>query len=74
MRNFHLSPERDAAQFRAEAERTPLPAASLARHAEIAAYALEMAGTKADLDTELESAGVEHLVKAGWEKPGSAER
>jgi len=64
----------------AEAERAQVPATTLAREAvdewlrqqarkarqdAIAAYAAEMAGTDLDLDTELESAGVEHLVKTG---------
>ena len=31
----------------------------------IAAYATEMAGTPLDLDAELESAAIEHLVKTG---------
>jgi hypothetical protein len=38
-----------------------------ARHAAIAAYAEEVAGTNLDLDGDLESAGIEHLVKAGKE-------
>lgn len=79
MRNFHLPlPELTYAQLRAEAERTQVPATTLARdaieewlrrqlrvarHAAIAAYAEEMAGTNADLDPELESAGIEHLLK-----------
>jgi hypothetical protein len=33
-----------------------------ARHGAIAACAAEMAGTHLDLDTDLESAGIEHLV------------
>ena len=31
----------------------------------IAAYASKMAGTHLDLDSDLESAGIEHLVKTG---------
>ena len=31
----------------------------------ISAYASEMAGTPLDLDDDLESAGVEHLMKTG---------
>lgn len=81
MRNFHLPlPERTYAQLRAEAERTQVPATILAReaidlwlqqqlkaarHAAIAAYANEMAGSDFDLDTALESAGIEHLMKTG---------
>jgi hypothetical protein len=67
MKNFHA------------AERTQVPATTnargaidlwlrqrqkKARHEAIAAYAAEMAGTNFDLDPELESAGVEHLVRA----------
>ena len=36
-----------------------------ARQDSIAAYAAEMAGTDLDLDSELESTAIEHLVKAG---------
>ena len=64
----------------AEAERAQVPATTLAREAvdewlrqqarkarqdAIAAYAAEMAGTGLDLDTDLESAGIEHLMKTG---------
>ncbi len=63
--------------LRAEAERTGLPATTLAReavdswlreqsrkarHEAIAAYAAEMAGTPLDLDAELESAAISHLL------------
>jgi len=34
-----------------------------AKHAAIADYAAEMAGTHFDLDSHLESAGIKHLVK-----------
>ena len=84
MRNFHLPlPERTYALLRAEAERAQLSATVLAReaidawlkdqarkarHTAIAEFAAEMAGTKLDLDRELESAGVEHLVKTGRAK------
>lgn len=79
MKNFHLPlPELTYAQLRAEAERTDVPATSLAReaidqwlrqqlraarHAAISAYAEEMAGTNDDLDPALEAAGIEHLLK-----------
>ena len=68
-----------ALDARAEAERAQVPATTLAReaidsylrqqrrrarHQAIAAYAVRMAGTNLDLDPELESAGIEHLVKA----------
>ena len=78
MKNFHLPlPEQTYAHLRAEAERMQVPATTLAREAvdlwlrqqrrkarqdAIAAYAAEVAGTNLDLDTDLESAGVEHLV------------
>ena len=81
MKNFHLPlPEQTYAQLRAQAERARVPATTLAReaidawlrnqlrqarHDSIAAYAAEMAGTDLDLDSELESAGIQHLVKTG---------
>ena len=81
MKNFHLPlPEEIYIRLRAEAERTQVPATTLAREAvdgwlrqqsrkarldAIAAYATEMAGTPLDLDPDLESAGIEHLVKTG---------
>lgn len=81
MKNFHLPlPEEIYLRLRAEAERVQVPATTLAREAvdgwlrqqarkarqdAISAYAAEMAGTDLDLDTALESAGVEHLVKTG---------
>ena len=80
MKNFHLPlPECTYSLLKAEAERAQLPATTLAReaidawlrergrrsrHDAITAYAAEMAGTRLDLDRELESAGVEHLLKA----------
>ncbi len=36
-----------------------------ARHDSIKAYTAEMAGTDLDLDHDLESSGIEHLVKTG---------
>ena len=81
MKNFHLPlPEQTYMGLRAEAERTGVPATTLAReavdwwlrqqvrktrHDAIAVYATQMAGTHLDLDTDLESAGIEHLVKTG---------
>jgi hypothetical protein len=81
VKNFHLPlPENTYIQLRAEAERTQVPATTLAREAidswllhlarkarreAIMAYAAEMAGTDLDLDHRLESAGIEHLVKTG---------
>jgi hypothetical protein len=79
MKNFHLPlPEETYSHLKAEAERAQLPATILAReaidswlrqqlrkarHEAIANYAAEMAGSRFDLDSDLESAGIEHLVK-----------
>lgn len=81
MKNFHLPlPERTYADLRAEAERTGVPATTLAReavdrwlrnrlrearHNAIAAYASEMAGTRLDLDADLESAAIAHILNTG---------
>ena len=81
MKNFHLPlPERTYEGLRVEAERTGVPSTALAReavdswlrqqyrkarHEAIATYAAEMAGTHLDLDSDLESAGIEHLVNTG---------
>ncbi len=81
MKNFHLPlPEQTYSQLRAEAERAQVPATALARqaidewlrqqvrrarHDAIAAYATEMTGSNVDLDPDLESAAVEHLLRAG---------
>ena len=81
MKNFHLPlPEQTYLQLRAEAERTQVPATALAREAidswlrqqlrnarrdSIAAYAEAMAGSDLDLDADLETAGIEHLVNTG---------
>ena len=83
MRNFHLPLQDETyARLRAAAERTQVPATSLAReaielwlrqnmrrlrHEAIAAYAAQMAGTDLDLDPDLESAGIDHLAKTGME-------
>ena len=40
-------------------------AARKATHDAIAAYTAEMAGTYLDIDRDLESAGIEHMVKTG---------
>jgi hypothetical protein len=80
MKNFHLPlPEQTYSRLRAEAERTRVPATTLARealdwwlreqarksrHDAIRNYAAETAGTSLDLDPRLESAGVEHPMKA----------
>ena len=79
MKNFHLPlPEQTYARLRAEAERINVPATTLARqavdwwlqeqfrkarHDAIASYAAAMAGTDLDLDPNLESAGIEHMMK-----------
>ena len=84
MKNFHLPlPEKTYQHLKAEAERAQVPATILAReaidawlqqqwrkarHDAIAAYAAEMAGTRVDLDPDLESAGIEHLVMTGRKK------
>ena len=84
MRNFHLPlPEQTYTGLRAEAERTGVPATTLAReavdwwlrqqarktrHDAIAVFAAEMAGTHLDLDADLESAGIEHLVNTSKAK------
>ena len=78
MKNFHLPlPEQTYAGLRAEAERTGVPATTVARealdwwlrqqsrkarHDAVAAYAAEMAGTRLDLDADLESAAIEHIL------------
>jgi len=78
VKNFHLPlPEQTYASLRAEAARIGIPATTLAReavdswlrqqgrkarHDAIAAYAAEMAGTRLDLDAELESAAIEHIL------------
>ena len=70
-------------RLRSAATRSGRPATALAReaieawveerereavHEAIAAYASEMAGTSADLDEDLERAGIEHLL-GGRRKP-----
>ena len=81
MKNFHVPLAEDLyEQLRSEAERSKTPATALAReaidfwlrqrrrrtrHDAIAAYAAEAAGTPADLDRDLEAAGVEHLLSSG---------
>ena len=78
MKNFHLPlPEHTYKGLRAEAGRTGVPATTLAReavdwwlrqqvrkarHDAIASYAMEMAGTQLDLDADLESAAIEHIL------------
>lgn len=80
MKNFHLPlPEETYSHLKAEAARAQVPATVLAReaidswlrhqlrktrHDAIADYAAAMAGTRFDLDSDLETAGIEHLVKS----------
>jgi hypothetical protein len=84
MKNFHLPlPEETYMSLRAEAERTGVPATTLAReavdwwlrqqrrkarHEAIVAYATEMAGTQLDLDAAVESAAIEHILNTGKAK------
>jgi hypothetical protein len=79
MKNFHLPlPEGTYEELRAEAERARIPATTAAREAisvwlqarkkaatrrAIAEYAAKMAGTRLDLDPELEAAAVEELLR-----------
>ena len=81
MKNFHVPlPEETYRHLKAEAERAQVPATILAReaidcwlrqqlrrarHEAIAGYAARFAGTQLDLNTDLESAGIDHLVKTG---------
>jgi predicted transcriptional regulator len=81
MKNFHLPlPEETYARLRVAAERMQIPATTAAREAvdswlwqqfrkarqdAVEAYAAEMAGTHLDLDSDLESVAIEHLVKTG---------
>jgi len=84
MKNFHLPlPEETYSHLKAEAARAQVPATILAReaidswlrqqlrkarHDAIADYAALVAGTSFDLDSDLESAGIEHLVKSGGKR------
>jgi hypothetical protein len=78
MKNFHVPlPDDTYERLRAVAERARMPATSLARdaidfwlrqqirrqrHEAIAAFAAEAAGTALDLDSDLEAAGIDHLL------------
>ena len=80
-RNFHLPlPEAVYRRLREEADRLRVPATALAReavearleelhrgklHSELAQYAKQHAGSAADLDNQLEAAGVETLKRLG---------
>ena len=77
-RNFHVPlPDEVHAALRGEAERSGRPATALAReaieaflrrrqkialHESIASYARTQAGTRSDLDPELERAAIERLI------------
>ena len=78
-RNFHVPPPDELYRvLRLEAERRRLPATVLVReaveewverlraevlHAEIADYAAKHAGTSADIDVQMEKAGIESLTE-----------
>jgi hypothetical protein len=80
MKNFHLPlPDHIYDELKSEAERSRMPATSMARYAiqtwlaarkktarrqAIAAYAAEMAGTEFDLDRALESATLDLLLES----------
>ncbi len=82
MKNFHLPlPEGTYSELRAEAKRAQLPATTVAREAisiwlrarrraarrqAVLAYATRMAGTRFDLDPDLEAAAIEELM---WMEP-----
>jgi hypothetical protein len=84
MKNFHLPlPDQVYDQLRTEAQRSRVPATSMARHAiqtwlaarkkatrkqAIAAYAAEMAGTEFDLDPQLEAASLDFLFESEHRK------
>ena len=81
MQNFHVRlPDETYEHLRMLAERSKVPATVLAReaidlwvrqqmrkarHDAIAAYAAEVGGTSHDIDPDLETAAVEHLMSAG---------
>ena len=81
MKNFHVPlPDETYDHLRAAAERSKVPATAIAReaidwwlreqerkarHAAIASYAAEMAGTPLDFDAEMEAAASEHLIRSG---------
>lgn len=78
LRNLHVPLSENIYKLlRTEAEQTKKPATVLARqaieawlrrrqraktHQAVTAYASKFAGTETDLDTELESASIEHIV------------
>lgn len=81
MKNFHVPlPDETYNHLRIAAERSKVPATTLAReaidfwlrqqmrkarHDAIAAFAAQAAGTSLDLDDQLETAGLDHLVRTG---------
>jgi hypothetical protein len=84
MKNFHIPlPDQTYDDLKVAARRSKLPATALAReaidswlreqrrkarHHAISAYAMEAAGTRLDLDPDLENMAVEHLLKPGKAK------
>lgn len=78
--NLHVPlPEELHEKLRAEAKKSGQPATEIAREgirlllelrrreairSEIAAYAQAMAGSRSDLDAELEAASIEHLLES----------
>jgi hypothetical protein len=88
MKNLHVPlPEALYRRLRAESERSRRPATELAReairawlaerhrlllHDEIQAYAVEVSGSREDLDGELESAAVEQLAEEEDEEEGGS--
>jgi hypothetical protein len=78
--NLHVPLPRELhEELRAESRKSGQPATELARegirilldlrrregiHSEIAAYAQTVSGTRADLDEDLEAAGIEHLIES----------
>jgi hypothetical protein len=83
MKNFHVPlPSEIYERLRTAAQQAQVPATSLARdaidlwlrqelrrrrHEAIAAFAAEAAGTTLDLDSTLEAAGIDHLLKMNKE-------
>ena len=89
-RNFHVPLPDDVYQaLRSEAERRRRPATALVRevleewlerrraealHEEITEYAATHAGTSADLDSDLEAAGIETLTRRATKSKGAARK
>ncbi len=87
MKNLHVPlPDLLYRRLRGEAERAHRPATDLAReaidrwlsererrtlHEAVRTYARKAAGTRADLDADLEAASIEHLLNPGWDRGAS---